>query len=777
LQQVNLLSQMLAGLSGTGQTGSATGNASGQMGAGSLDFMLFLQQQVWSGGLPKLAQDTADPKFAQALQDAGFSSLLAENQATTGMVTSGSQAATSAVPQLPTGGLLQALIDGLQQILDATASMESTLNAQVSTEGQAGEMLTAGASTASVTTAAQTAQLAAQYPALNVLDAWQQAISGINTALSNELGVGYQLTSSQPQLQGQNQGQPQLPWSMLGASNIAADSAQALTQALAGNSGTVVQPAGEIAAQDLMGFGTAPQQAPAVIQWFVEQGLMSEAGVAQASSQAAQADAAQLASDAAVVAGKASLQTSVAAPAGHAQPNPVVTGQAVTGSVQLANGEDAQVTLTLLNQATKTVGATGAAQGAEYAVRMEVPGDPASVITATLSVERVAYSLPTPWPSASGQPLALPVQLATALDAQTPASQPAPSPQVESAPGPAAPLSQTAGKVLAADIVAENLASGLTIPPQPEASATTPAIRQAWRVVDGAVQVLNQQASQASATAQGAAPELVASQAVQVEASQPSVRKQASPAPAQAVVEAAAATVELAGAETEAEASVIQQALKLDRQAAAAEPFAAEFTALSRLAVATVAADSTPDQPSLNMLEGSGQLLANSQPSQLPLSLLQFTRATDALQPFSSLNYLELAQRVQNEAAQARSHGDGTYTARLNLNPPNLGQLYVNIAVRGETVALQMAVASTVPKVKLEESMAQLKQSLEDAGLTVVELKVVQVGSQGDSSSQEQPQHQQQQHQPGKRAAVLEPEVIKAATQFGRAAQAVPAAS
>lgn len=120
----------------------------------------------------------------------------------------------------------------------------------------------------------------------------------------------------------------------------------------------------------------------------------------------------------------------------------------------------------------------------------------------------------------------------------------------------------------------------------------------------------------------------------------------------------------------------------------------------------------------------------------LPMQLLQFASSQAATQPYTGLQYAELTQQLLAETAQARAAGNGLYHARLELNPPELGQMYVNISVRGETVSLQLAVVSAAPREQLRESLNQLHQSLAEAGLDVVELRVVTLDEQQDQPQQ-----------------------------------------
>lgn len=130
--------------------------------------------------------------------------------------------------------------------------------------------------------------------------------------------------------------------------------------------------------------------------------------------------------------------------------------------------------------------------------------------------------------------------------------------------------------------------------------------------------------------------------------------------------------------------------------------------------------------------------------NQLPVQLMQFSSRELTLRPYAGLEFHELAGRLLEHAAAARSQGDGLYRLTLELNPPSLGRMSVNIAVRGDNVALQLAVASAVPREQLKGNLAALRQSLEEAGLNVVELRVVTVDPDGQPARQ----YREQQPQP-----------------------------
>jgi flagellar hook-length control protein FliK len=162
------------------------------------------------------------------------------------------------------------------------------------------------------------------------------------------------------------------------------------------------------------------------------------------------------------------------------------------------------------------------------------------------------------------------------------------------------------------------------------------------------------------------------------------------------------------------------------------------FTALSASRTATKIANwDTPAQ--ITTSTNSGLAFG-----QLPAQLMQFSGRELDVRTYSGLEFRDLAGKLLEQANAARSQGDGLYRTTLDLNPPSLGRMSVNIAVRGDNVALQLAVASSVPREQLKGNLAALQQSLEEAGLNVVELKVVTVDPDGQPAKQ----YREQQTQP-----------------------------
>jgi hypothetical protein len=142
----------------------------------------------------------------------------------------------------------------------------------------------------------------------------------------------------------------------------------------------------------------------------------------------------------------------------------------------------------------------------------------------------------------------------------------------------------------------------------------------------------------------------------------------------------------------------------------------------------------------LSSIDGGQHQLAAG--NSMPHSLQSFVEPKMQLLPPPVLDYQALAQQLMERAQEARSSGNGLFNARLDLNPPSMGRVAVNIAVQGDSVALQLAVMSQVPREQLKDSLAQLRESLEASGLTVSDLTIVEMVD-GD----EQREHHGQQHQ------------------------------
>jgi len=137
--------------------------------------------------------------------------------------------------------------------------------------------------------------------------------------------------------------------------------------------------------------------------------------------------------------------------------------------------------------------------------------------------------------------------------------------------------------------------------------------------------------------------------------------------------------------------------------------------------------------------------------------------------------------RIAEVAQHYQQYGNGLYHAQLELDPPALGKVLVNIAVRGETVSLQLAVLSPASKEQLAAGSAQLRQSLQDAGLNVAEMRIVTLDPEERDASGEkqtggnQPDRQHEQGQTAEDARALAA-AIKSAPRWEAALKTAGAA-
>jgi flagellar hook-length control protein FliK len=141
--------------------------------------------------------------------------------------------------------------------------------------------------------------------------------------------------------------------------------------------------------------------------------------------------------------------------------------------------------------------------------------------------------------------------------------------------------------------------------------------------------------------------------------------------------------------------------------------------------------------------------LGDSQTSPaLPPQLLQFTSPVP--QPDYSGALRAALGRINELVQHYKAAGEGLYNAQLELDPPALGKLFINVLVRGDNVAIQVAAVSPASREQLQAGAAQLRQGLIDSGLNVAEMRIVsldpedgQSGAGHDSSSQQEGQGNQ----------------------------------
>lgn len=105
--------------------------------------------------------------------------------------------------------------------------------------------------------------------------------------------------------------------------------------------------------------------------------------------------------------------------------------------------------------------------------------------------------------------------------------------------------------------------------------------------------------------------------------------------------------------------------------------------------------------------------------------LLQFVSQTPQSAPDYTAALHSMLGRINELAQHYRAAGDGLYNAQLELDPPALGKLFINVLVRGDNVAIQVAAVSPASREQLQAGAAQLRQGLIDSGLNVAEMRIV----------------------------------------------------
>lgn len=146
----------------------------------------------------------------------------------------------------------------------------------------------------------------------------------------------------------------------------------------------------------------------------------------------------------------------------------------------------------------------------------------------------------------------------------------------------------------------------------------------------------------------------------------------------------------------------------------------------------------------------------------LPPQLLQFT--VQLPQPDYSSALRSTLDRINTLVQHYKAAGDGLYNAQLELDPPALGKLFINVLVRGDNVAIQVAAVSPASREQLQAGAAQLRQGLIDSGLNVAEMRIVTLDPDDSESgpghggaSQQQGQSGQGGQQGGKSTPRWEP--------------------
>ena len=736
MDALNMLTLMYASTEVSNAQNQGQAQVAGQPGQPGVEFALLLQQQLWVNSLPQCMQGEAATEstglFNLDLSD--MTVLVGEQPGaclqTVGGALAGSTGETGTA--LTLSDLLAALLSELEQILGVLEEVSATT---------------------SQTTSGGTAVEATEGTALSgklagLISAWNQVIEQLNTFLADETNGLYTVSATNLTEQPARPTATLLPWSSVpaaentggtttlttGTSQVAATGTAAEpNQAVAGPTGT-----GALALADDSG-GELPQS----IRWFQTVGIIATR----------------------------------AKPVTVNVPQP----QVVSTTVDLGNGETGQLTL-----AENTGKLPGAAQA--YSLRLDVPGAETS-LTATLTVVRMDV-LPTAETRQPlvGQPAQTVAQVMPGVEYTAP-TVPDLAGQVPLPTGIDGPQAQPLGP--AATAVPDGAA--LTAPrpelvqeatPNPVAvsrPAITIATERPQAVVASLVNVEAVPVAQSLVEGQALVPgrtdvtiasdpvvtdaRLMATEAVELTIDPVQVSSEVvkfHPGMSEVPVRFEAKPVQTSTASDTAKAvavpvtDTVVDAAAVDRQAVETRAWSTDH-ALENLGLSTGTLEALESvmsrtgepltlersEPATTMTSVTQLVDALAQPQltmntdSLPLQLLQYSQASQTASTYNGLQYLEMAERIMEQVNTVRQGSGGFYQARLALNPPNLGEMFVNISVRGDAVALQLCVVSTVPREQLKDSLASLRESLEEAGLYVTEIRVEEIHEQGGDAGRD----------------------------------------
>jgi flagellar hook-length control protein FliK len=120
--------------------------------------------------------------------------------------------------------------------------------------------------------------------------------------------------------------------------------------------------------------------------------------------------------------------------------------------------------------------------------------------------------------------------------------------------------------------------------------------------------------------------------------------------------------------------------------------------------------------------------------------LLQFSSdLAPERQASGTLAVARLAQQLQRLTADAQAAQAESLRTELQLDPPHLGRVNVQLALQGSAVAVQLNAAGNSARRELRESLAAIRQGLVEAGLEITDITIVEQSAEphsGDGSGQ-----------------------------------------
>ena len=149
-----------------------------------------------------------------------------------------------------------------------------------------------------------------------------------------------------------------------------------------------------------------------------------------------------------------------------------------------------------------------------------------------------------------------------------------------------------------------------------------------------------------------------------------------------------------------------------------------------------------------NNIEIHAENTAAVQTNEVPVTMTETVPTQES--SYISVDTMDLLQQV---AEQIRvSVSEGTSSMEMQLNPENLGKIYVNISAKEGAIHAQLAASNEAVRAALESQMAELKQNLNQAGVKVDAVEVTVAShefeknlEQNQESDKQQGERQQEQ--------------------------------
>ena len=96
--------------------------------------------------------------------------------------------------------------------------------------------------------------------------------------------------------------------------------------------------------------------------------------------------------------------------------------------------------------------------------------------------------------------------------------------------------------------------------------------------------------------------------------------------------------------------------------------------------------------------------------------------AFDVQPKYTSVNTTEIIRQIVNQISIANTTGESVI--EMQLNPENLGKLYINVTEKNSEITARIAVSNEAVKNALESQMATLRENLQDADIRVNDVEI-----------------------------------------------------